>query len=163
MTSLYSEELVEKLKKRKKTAIISVVALMSAATVVNVILLILSNEYNATLMKIVTSAVFVLSGWVSIWLVFDRVVKTNKKLAIIEDLGSGDVVRKDVAIIKIDKPVTLPDSTACYDVTVSDGKKEFRLYFDKTFDIGDLKEGERASFEIVDDRIIAYEVIDDER
>ena len=165
MNNLYGDEYVSKLNKRKSGSVRLVVAIMLFATLVNIGLLLLSNEYNALLIKIVTSVIYVGAGWVSIFLICNGVLACKKKLVAVEDLTCNEVLTEKTCIIqKVDKPKTLSYSVRYYEITALENGKENKLFFDESFDASAFIPGTTVRFCVSKNNyIIAYEVVGNEK
>lgn len=136
---------------------------MLFATVVNVVLLLLSNENNALIMKIVLSIIYVTAGWISVYLLFARVVQAKKKATFVTDALNGEFNNRVGVVRKVSMPVTLPNTFKFYEITVTEGDKDHVLYFDDCFDVDDIKEGSTVSFCLSDNYVVGYEMVQYEK
>jgi len=161
MHNLYSDEFISSIEKKKKRSLIIVITIMSVATLLNVGLLFLSNEYNKTLMEFILSFIYVVSGWVSLYFLLDGVIKSKNRLSSIKSILSGDVREKDVVIKKINKQITLSNSLRCYEIVVLEENRERKLYYDELFDISMFKEEESIHILVSNNFIIGCEVKDE--
>ena len=161
MHNLYSDEFISSIEKKKKRSLIIVITIMSVATLLNVGLLFLSNEYNKTLMEFILSFIYVVSGWVSLYFLLDGVIKSKNRLSSIKSILSGDVREKDVVIKKINKQITLSSSLRCYEIVVLEENRERKLYYDELFDISMFKEEESIHILVSNNFIIGCEVKDE--
>jgi len=159
--NLYSDEFISSIEKKKKRSLIIVITIMSVATLLNVGLLFLSNEYNKTLMEFILSFIYVVSGWVSLYFLLDGVIKSKNRLSSIKSILSGDVREKDVVIKKINKQITLSSSLRCYEIVVLEENRERKLYYDELFDISMFKEEESIHILVSNNFIIGCEVKDE--
>lgn len=161
MRNLYSDEFISSIEKKKKRSLIIVITIMSVATLLNVGLLFLSNEYNKTLMEFILSFIYVISGWVALYFLLDGVIKSKNRLSSIKSILSGDVREVDVVIKKINKQITLSSSLRCYEIVVLEEKTERKLYYDELFDISMFKEEESIHILVSNNFIIGCEVKDE--
>lgn len=162
MNNLYSNQTIEDLKRKKKNSLIVVISVMVSATLLNVGLLFLSTEYNRGLMEFILSFIYVVSGWVSLYFLINGVIRYNRKIKSINSILQGDALTIDGTIYKIDKPVTLSNSSRCYEIVVKKGYEEHKLYFDESLKDVPFKEDENVKFMVSNNFIIGYEVIEDE-
>ena len=121
MNNLYSNQTIEDLKRKKKNSLIVVISVMVSATLLNVGLLFLSTEYNRGLMEFILSFIYVVSGWVSLYFLINGVIRYNRNIKSINSILQGDALTIDGTIYKIDKPVTLSNSSRCYEIVVKKG------------------------------------------
>ena len=159
--NLYSDEFISSIEKKKKRSLIIVITIMSVATLLNVGLLFLSNEYNKTIMEFILSFIYVVSGWISLYFLLDGVIKSKNRLSSIKSILSGDVREVDVVIKKINKQITLSSSLRCYEIVVLEEKRERKLYYDELFDISMFKEEESIHILVSNNFIIGCVVKDE--
>ena len=162
MNNLYSDDYIVRIENKKKKSLIMIFIIMGFATLLNVRLLFLANEYNKTLMEIVLSTIYVVAGWISIWFLIDGVIKSNNKLSAIKSILAGEKKEFDGVIKRIDKIITLANSTRCYEIVLEKDNAEHKLYFDEIFDVSVFKEETNMRLTVSNNFIISYEVKKDE-
>ena len=160
MNNLYGGEFISKLKKERSNSIKLIVVIMLAATIVNICSLLLSNEYNELVVKIIASVIYVGAGWSSLWILFIGVLTRSKKLDVIEELNCCDDVKDVICkVVKVEEPLTLTDTIKYYVITATVDDKEIKLYFDALFDVNCFSIGSEVNFKVADGNyVIAYEV-----
>ena len=113
-------------------------------------------------MEIVLSTIYVVAGWISIWFLIDGVIKSNNKLSAIKSILAGEKKEFDGVIKRIDKIITLANSTRCYEIVLEKDNAEHKLYFDEIFDVSVFKEETNMRLTVSNNFIISYEVKKDE-
>ena len=158
MNSLYSNDILVKLQEDKKKATKIVVCLMVGATLLNVGLLFLTNEYNKTLMQFITSIIYIIVGWISIYFIYTGIVASKRRYLAIKSILEGDNRELDGVVSKIGKPITLSNSIRCFEITVKNGRIEHKLYFEELLNIMPFNEGDNVKVIASNNFIKEYEV-----
>lgn len=157
MTELYSlEELNKKVNIRKRIvtigALLPVFALLCA-----VLFCILVDFETLKAYKIIGCIISVACAWGSLYLLAEKRVKINEDIARLDKFLHKDRKAFECKIADISKPKTVADGVSVYEIFVDD--KQTAFYYDISVGENSFSIGENIKFSVVDNYIVAYEVI----
>lgn len=157
MTEIYSlDKLSLKVNKLKKSEAAGF-ALPIIALILAVVLCIFVSTDTLKAFKIVGSVISVACAWTSLYLLSAVRSSLNEEIARLNAFLKKE--RKEVIslISKIDEPKTIADGVFAYEIFVDDKCTAF--YFDSELGGLPFSVGNTVRFEVVDNFIVAYEVI----
>ena len=159
MNNLYSNNFILDLKKKKKRSTIIVITLMVSATLLNVSLLFVSKEENRGLMQFILSTIYVICGWISLYLLFTGIFSLRKKIMTITNILDGEKIELDGTVESINKPLTLANSDRCYEIMIMKDRVTHKVYYDELFGNVPFNKGDTVRLNVSNNYIVGYEVI----
>ena len=156
MTEVYSKNESEVIEKKCKHTLRLAVALPSIAFVLAVFFCFLANTDTLSMFKAIGSTISVLSVWICVYLLFNRLPKLKNNASHISKMLNGDKKHISFVVAKIEEPKTLVENIVAYEVYAKD--MDVAFYYevknsDMPFEVGNLVE-----VDVVNNYIVAYEV-----
>ena len=158
MTELYSlEKLDKKVNKLKKTKAVGI-ALPIFALILAIVLCVFANTDTLKVFKVVGSIISVACAWASLYLLSDKRSSLNEEIARLNAFLKKERKSVECVVTEIDEPKTIADGISAYEIFVDD--KHTAFYFDSELGDISLLKGNTVHLEVVDNYIVAYEVIE---
>ena len=158
MTELYSlEKLDKKVNKLKKTKAVGI-ALPIIALILAIVLCVFVNTDTLKVFKVVGSIISVACAWISLYLLSAKRPSLNEEIARLNAFLKKERKSVECVVTEIDEPKTIADGISAYEIFVDD--KHTAFYVDSELGDISLLKGNTVHLEVVDNYIVAYEVIE---
>ena len=156
MTEVYSKNELEVIAKKQKNTLTLAIALPSIAFVLAVVFCFLADTDTLSIFKAIGSTISVLSVWICVYFVFNRLPKLKNNASHINKMLNGEKKHISFVVDKIEEPKTLVENIIAYEVYAKD--MDVAFYYevknsDMPFEVGNLVE-----VDVVNNYIVAYEV-----
>lgn len=156
MIEVYSKNELELIAKNQKNTMTLAIALPSIAFVLAVVFCFLADTDTLSIFKAIGSTISVLSAWICVFCVFNRLPKLRNNASHINIMLSGQRICVSCRVLKIDEPKTIAENRLAYEVYVDDGNSAF--YFEAKSGGIPFSNGDFIDIVTVNNYIVAYEV-----
>ncbi len=159
MKELYKEEDVILLKKKLKSSIVKASLSFGVAILLCGISLFFAKEETARLFKFLDSVVAIVGGWVALGYLFLSVLKSKKRIALINTILVNAKNEYSGRIIDINGPITLASGHNAYDIKIEKDRVKRSVYYDIELEDFDFEIGDTIKVNLgAQNFVYAYEV-----
>ena len=156
MTEVYSKNELEVIAKKQKNTWTVAIALPSIALVLAVFFCFVANTDTLSIFKAIGSTISVLSVWVCVYLLFNRLPKLKNNASHINKMLNSERKHISFVVDKIEEPKTLVENIVAYEVYAKD--MDVAFYYEVKNSDMPFEVGNHIEVEVVNNYIVAYEV-----
>ena len=156
MTEVYSKNELEVIEKKYKHTLRLAIALPLIAFALAVFFCFVANTDTLSMFKAIGSTISVLSVWVCVYLLFNRLPKFKNNASHISKMLTGDKKHISFVVAKIEEPKTLVENIVAYEVYAKD--MDVAFYYEVKNSAMPFDVGNHIEVEVVNNYIVAYEV-----
>lgn len=156
MTEVYSKNELEVIAKKQKNTWTVAIALPSIVLVLAVVFCFVANTDTLSIFKSIGSTISVLSVWVCVYLLFNRLPKLKNNASHINKMLNSERKHISFVVDKIEEPKTLVENIIAYEVHAKD--MDVAFYYEVKNSDMPFEVGNHIEVEVVNNYIVAYEV-----
>ena len=156
MTEVYSKNESEVIEKKYKHTLRLAIALPLIAFALAVFFCFVANTDTLSMFKAIGSTISVLSVWICVYLLFNRLPKLKNNASHISKMLTGDKKHISFVVAKIEEPKTLVENLVAYEVYAKD--MDVAFYYEVKNSGMPFEVGNHIEVDVVNNYIVAYEV-----
>ena len=156
MIEVYSKSELEVIAKKQKNTLTVAIALPSIAFILAVAFCFLADRDTLSMFKAIGSIISVLSVWICVYLLFNRLPKLKNNASHINKMLNSERKHISFVVDKIEEPKTLVENIIAYEVHAKD--MDVAFYYEVKNSDMPFEVGNHIEVEVVNNYIVAYEV-----